>query len=74
MQGLDINTEKKKETGGENMGKKQNWYYVLWVHEFSDRGQTMSSRPVLQTPVPRTCRDKCAQEQGLNVVSTTGLL
>lgn len=56
------------------MGKKQNWYYVLWVHEFSDRGQTMSSRPVLQTPVPRACRDKCAQEQGLNVVSTTGLL
>lgn len=56
------------------MGKKQQRYDVLWIHEFSDRGQTMSSTPVLQTPVPRACRGKCAQEQRLNVVFTTGLL
>lgn len=54
--------------------KKKKKVWCLLVHEFSDRGQTVSSRPVLWTPVPRACRGEHAQEQGLNVVSTSGLL
>lgn len=61
------------------MGKKLKWYDVLWVHEFSERRQTMSSRPMLQTPVPRARRGECAQRElppraGASVVSITGLL